>query len=260
MSNHVIEDLVMESIVALDSGDRQTLDVRDGICRLYEHQRGFDCSFTQGRVLELLKRRGHTFVLSPRQHPAYASNAALFDVTSDEVTFVSEQSPADDELEVADEDEGYLCDGRLHCVVGTSLWRALVRTGTLPEAAAPRALPLAEVVSWVMEAADARSPLVVEWYRTPLDILFGDAVHDFRLAGRAELEALPSARLIRERGLDAVGPQLNDDQPVDVVPENVAPEWRGFAERALARRRAFENSAEGRLDAERRRWWRGGDR
>ncbi|WP_133918131.1 hypothetical protein [Streptomyces sp. NBC_00582] len=66
MSDHEVEDLVEHSVRALDAcfpvDDRR---VRDWIGALYRFQDGHDCSFTQGRVEDVLLRRGFTLPVPP---------------------------------------------------------------------------------------------------------------------------------------------------------------------------------------------------
>ncbi|SNY03795.1 hypothetical protein [Paractinoplanes atraurantiacus] len=66
MSMHEIEDLVHLSVVALDRHyPAEDGRVRDWLVALYEFQRRFDCSHTQGRVEEILIRRKHTYHAEP---------------------------------------------------------------------------------------------------------------------------------------------------------------------------------------------------
>ncbi|HEU5474742.1 MAG TPA: hypothetical protein VFV67_29200 [Actinophytocola sp.] len=59
MSEHVIEDLVADSVRVLD-GHPETGDprVRDWFAVLYGFESGFDCSFTRFRVLDFPSAAG----------------------------------------------------------------------------------------------------------------------------------------------------------------------------------------------------------
>ncbi|HVK87621.1 MAG TPA: hypothetical protein VM513_26065 [Kofleriaceae bacterium] len=239
MSEHDIEDLVEASIRALDASSRSTLDIRDGIARLFRYQAGHDSSFTHFRLMEILLRREHTLVVPESAHLLHAAATG-----------------------------GYFHQGTLYCDVDTPLWRALSEHGTIPAGPAVRALRLAEVVAWVVEGAHDQPDLVLRWYKQGAAALFVDAftkpVEPGEVVGinpftgqpiyataemarpRAftldELRAQPAAILIRDAGLAArarVAPGFGADDEGDTGESAALTE-----ETMLMRTRWMERAAE----------------
>jgi hypothetical protein len=176
MSEHDVEDLVEFSIRALDASARSALDIRDGIARLFAHQSQHDCSFTHFRLMELLLKRAHTYVVPVDKHPQYAAQRKWFDEVVKAKRFETVAGETDDE-DADDEgrsgvEHGYLDEGTLYCDVDTPLWRTLVDNGTLPASPDVRELRLAEVVAWLLPSTD--TDLVLGWYELGPAVLFAD--------------------------------------------------------------------------------------
>ncbi|MGW4532181.1 hypothetical protein ACWEOI_14645 [Nocardia sp. NPDC004340] len=97
MSMHEIEDLVERSVRVLDArhpgADRR---VRDWIGELYSFQGGYDCSFTQFRVMEILLGRGYCFRFGIEEHPDYRGRREFFDGLQ-EFTALADIAVDDDE-------------------------------------------------------------------------------------------------------------------------------------------------------------------
>ncbi|MER5883193.1 hypothetical protein ABT160_05145 [Streptomyces sp. NPDC001941] len=185
MSLHYIEDLVADSIRALDArhgpGAPREPRVRDWIAALYAFQDGHDCSFTRFRVMDALLCHGYAHRFPVRDHPDHADRRAYFDALTD---FTPLRAYADD-AEEADDFTGFddwLADGyvqppHLYCESGTPLWRRMVSSGRLTGAAAeePRPVPLVDAVSAVAEAAEAAGDLrlIADWYALGCRLLLG---------------------------------------------------------------------------------------
>jgi hypothetical protein len=194
MSMHEIEDLVHASILVLDKASGDDDRLRDWFVRLYEFQNTYDCSWTMGRVEEILIRRRHTYRFPVSAHPDYALRQSFFDG----LTGFTELSDPDS---VFDEDDGWgnaLDDGYfdapwLYCEAGTALWRRMVATGHLTgaDAAAPRPVPLIDVVLAVAAAAekDGDAELIALWWGLGPDAI---AEHE------PFLSELPAAIAFRE--------------------------------------------------------------
>ena len=166
MSDHEVEDLVEESVRALDAcHPADDTRVRDWIGALYRLQDRFDCSFTRFRVTDILLRRRFTFRFRPEDHPDYGERRAFFDT-------LSEFRPLRDAVE--GDDSGWLEDGYfapdppfVHCDAGTALWHRMVRTGRLtgPDAVPLREIPLIDALQAVAAAGEALDDptLIAAW-------------------------------------------------------------------------------------------------
>lgn len=192
MSMHDIEDLVSTSVVLLDAAHPARDDrLRGFFTALYAFQARFDCSFTQGRVLEVLLRRGHTYRFALRDHPDYPRRRAFFDGLT-EFQALREFDEDDDDFGGYDDwlQDGYVDPPWLYCEAGSALWRRLVDAGRLRggDAVAPERVALIDVVTAVAVAAERDGDLetIAAWYAlgpgllvdgTPLtaDDLAGDA-------------------------------------------------------------------------------------
>lgn len=201
---HWYEDVVESSIRVLDEHDGGT-DLRDLFAALWAFQSNYDCSFTQGRVLDLLVKHRYTYELPLTAHPAYEENAKDFKKGSKskrDITFVldllgdeeEEEEDEGEELGEGDEDdddlfamagprrqgneEGYLTSGKLYCDAGTPLWEKLVAAKTLkgPDAKKAKTLTLAQVAIRVVKAAEkANDPeLIACWMALGPAMFFGD--------------------------------------------------------------------------------------
>lgn len=207
MSEHVIEDLVADSVRLLDRyAAADDPRPRDWFRALYRFQDGHDCSFTHFRVMDALLRRRHTYRLPLDRHPDHAERSGWF-TALDGFTALREH----DEHDARDEDdpgfEGYgdwLEDGYadppfLYCDAGTALWRRLVDAGELrgADAVPPGRVPLIEVVREVAVAAerDGDGELVGWWYGFGCEVLLGGP--GGCPFGVEELAALPAVRELR---------------------------------------------------------------
>ncbi|MET8981097.1 hypothetical protein ABZX85_36430 [Streptomyces sp. NPDC004539] len=170
MSEHVIEDLVADSVRVLD-GHAEAGDpsVRDWFAVLYDFESGYDCSFTRFRVMDILLRRGYTYRFPVDRHPDYAERSAYFDALTEFTglrTF-DEDAPDFDGYESWLED-GYVDPPFLYCDAGTALWRRMVAVGELhgSDAAPLRRTRVIEVVREVAVAAEKEHDreLIGLWY------------------------------------------------------------------------------------------------
>ncbi|MFF5082094.1 hypothetical protein ACFY36_34025 [Actinoplanes sp. NPDC000266] len=171
MSMHEIEDLVHLSVVALDRHHpAEDGRVRDWLVALYEFQRGFDCSHTQGRVEDILIRRRHTYRFPVGAHPDH-----------DGITEFTELSETGDE---------YVDPPWLYCEAGSALWRRMV------DDEPPREVKLIDLVVAVAEAAEAQgdAELIAGWYALGHQTLVGGAV--FSVEDLAEMPAVAALRAI----------------------------------------------------------------
>ncbi|XVV12560.1 hypothetical protein ACQP2X_48575 [Actinoplanes sp. CA-131856] len=187
MSMHEIEDLVHLSVMALDrhhpAGDGR---VRDWLVALYEFQRGFDCSHTQGRVEDILIRRRHTYRFPVGAHPDYPERRAFFDG----ITEFTELRETDDEHQDDSLEDGYVDPPWLYCEAGTALWRRMV------DDEPPRAVKPIDLAAAVAEAAEAQGDvdLIAGWYALGHQTLVGGAV--FSVEELAEMPAVAALRAI----------------------------------------------------------------
>ncbi|MEV0460141.1 hypothetical protein [Catellatospora methionotrophica] len=169
MSMHYIEDLVSASVELLDARHAPDDDrLRGWFTALYAFQSGYDCSFTQGRVLDILLRRRHTYRFALTEHPDYAARRAFFDGLT---AFQGlREFDEDDDFDGYDSwlEDGYVDPPWLYCEAGSALWRRLVDAGRLAgrDAVAPDRVALIDVVAEVAAAAEQTGdvPLIAEWY------------------------------------------------------------------------------------------------
>ncbi|WP_436536574.1 hypothetical protein [Actinoplanes sp. HUAS TT8] len=172
MSMHEIEDLVFESVVLLDrhhpAGDDR---LRDWFVALYDFQFTFDCSITQGRVRDILLRRGHTYRFPISEHPDYARRRAFFDGLNDFTDLHQDDEPPERELET-----GYVDPPWLYCEAGSKLWQRMAG----PDAVPPRRVRLIEVALHIAAAAEQAGDveLIAHWYGLGHEILVGGAPFD----------------------------------------------------------------------------------
>ncbi|MGW2912366.1 hypothetical protein ACWC9X_18215 [Streptomyces asoensis] len=179
MSDHLIEDLVADSVRLLDGhAGAQDPRVRDRIAALYGFQDRFDCSFTHFRVIGILLRRGYTYRFPVSRHPDHADRSASFDALSGFTglrTF-DEEAPDFDGYDSWLED-GYVNPPFLYCDAGTALWRRMVSAGELRgrDAAPLRPARLIDVVREVAVAAEQEGDreLVGLWYGFGCETLLG---------------------------------------------------------------------------------------
>ncbi|WP_230686308.1 hypothetical protein [Catellatospora vulcania] len=170
MSMHDIEDLVSASVVVLDARHAEDDDrVRDWFTALYAFQARFDCSHTQGRVLDILLRRGHTYRFALHEHPDYAGRRAFFEGLTGFQGLREIDEDAEDFAGYDDWlDDGYVDPPWLYCEAGSALWRRLADAGRLRgrDAVAPERVALLDVVTAVAVAAERHGDpgLVAAWY------------------------------------------------------------------------------------------------
>ena len=179
MSLHEIEDLVHSSVLVLDAHHPEDDDrLRDWFVALYAFQRRFDCSHTQGRVIDVLLRRRHTNRFPVDQHPDYAQRRDFFDGLT-EFTGLREFDEDDDDFDGYDDEleDGYVDPPWLYCEAGTALWQRMVDEGRLqgPDAVAPRRTALIDVVLAVAAAAeqDGDVELIALWHGLGHGMLVG---------------------------------------------------------------------------------------
>ncbi|WP_331772789.1 hypothetical protein OG948_55955 (plasmid) [Embleya sp. NBC_00888] len=145
MSEHLVEDLVADSVRVLDghaeAGDPR---VRDWFAVLYDFESRHDCSFTRFRVMDILLRRGYTYRFPVDRHPEYAERSAYFDAPTEftELRTFDEDAPDFDGYESWLVD-GYIAPPFLYCDAGTrcgDAWSPSVNSTvpTPPRSAAPR--------------------------------------------------------------------------------------------------------------------------
>ncbi|BCY08111.1 hypothetical protein L3i22_031990 [Actinoplanes sp. L3-i22] len=190
---HEIEDLVYESVRTLDRhhpADDGRL--RDWFVALYAFQFTFDCSITQGRVRDILLRRGHTYRFPVAEHPDYAERRAFFDGL-DDFTDLHE----DDELPERELATGYVDPPWLYAEAGSALWQRMAGAGRLTGAAAvpPNRVRLIDVATRIAAAAerDGDAELIAHWYGLGPEILVGGyPLH------ADELPATPGVAELRE--------------------------------------------------------------
>ncbi|MBV1850638.1 hypothetical protein [Catellatospora tritici] len=179
MSEHYLEDLVCESILVLDSRHPEPDDrLRSWFAALYACQRAHDCSHTQGRVLDVLLRRGHTYRFPIQDHPDYLRRRTFFDGLTRFRSLREFDEDADDFAGYADElEDGYVDPPWLYCEVGTALWQRMVDEGRLhgTDAAAPGRTALIDAVAAVAAAAeqDGAVELIAMWHGLGFSALVG---------------------------------------------------------------------------------------
>ncbi|MCM2389730.1 hypothetical protein [Streptomyces albipurpureus] len=206
MSMHEIEDLVADSVRVLDahtaSDDPR---VRDWFAVLYDFQRGYDCSFTHFRVMDVLLRRGYTYRFPVDRHPDYAERPEYFDALAE---FTGLRTFDEEALDFEGYDswleDGYVEPPFLYCDAGTDLWRRMVVAGELrgPDAAPPRPTRLIEVAYEVAAAAEMEQDreLIGMWYAFGCETLLGGpAGCPFDVAELAEMPAVRDLRAVVRR-------------------------------------------------------------
>ncbi|MFJ5138894.1 hypothetical protein [Streptomyces sp. NPDC088707] len=179
MSEHIIEDLVADSVRVLDRHSRvEDSRLRDKIAVLYDFESRHDVSFTRFRVMDTLLRCGYTYQFRVDRHPDYAERSAYFDALTEFTglrTF-DEDSRDFDGYESWLED-GYVQPPLLYCDAGTDLWRRMVTSGELhgPDAAPLRPVPLIDVVRDIAVAAEKEQDrdLIGLWYSLGCETLLG---------------------------------------------------------------------------------------
>ncbi|MFE5288410.1 hypothetical protein ACFRAQ_25885 [Nocardia sp. NPDC056611] len=202
VSMHEIEDLVEWSVRVLDArhpgADRR---VRDWFGELYSFQGGYDCSFTQFRVMEILLARDYCFRFGIDAHPDYPGRREFFDGL-EEFTALADIAVDDDEdgsrLDAWLE-EGYVDPPHLYCDAGTALWRRAVEVGLIAGTGAEplRRVALADVVREVVLAAEAEGEIgvIATWHALgPTTLL-----PDFHTEEPWEMPALREIRAIALR-------------------------------------------------------------
>ncbi|TXS12181.1 hypothetical protein EAO70_27995 [Streptomyces sp. adm13(2018)] len=179
MSDHLIEDLVADSVRVLDQhGQGDDSGLRDQIAVLYAFERGYDCSFTKFRVMDTLLRCGYTYRFPMDRHPDYAERAAYFDALTEftGLRAYDEDAPDFDGYQSWLED-GYVQPPLLYCDAGTGLWQRMVDIGELqgPDSAPLRPVPLIDVVRDVAVAAEKEEDrdLIALWYSFGCENLLG---------------------------------------------------------------------------------------
>ncbi|MEW2167988.1 hypothetical protein AB0912_34095 [Streptomyces sp. NPDC007084] len=201
MSEHLIEDLVADSVRVLDrhteAGDPR---VRDWCAVLYGFQDAHDCSFTRFRVMDVLLRRGYTYRCPVERHPDYATRSAYFDALTEftGLRAFDEEAPGFEGYGSWLED-GYVEPPFLYYDAGSALWRRMAGTGALrgADAVPPRRTPLIDVVREIAVAAERAGDreLVGEWYAFGCaTLLGGPAGCPFDVA---ELSAMSAVRDLR---------------------------------------------------------------
>ncbi len=228
VSMHEIEDLVFESVLLLDkhhpAGDRR---LRDWFVALYEFQFTFDCSITQGRVRDILLRRGHTYRFPIAEHPDYAQRRAFFDgLDTFTDLYEDEAEPPENELE-----DGYADPPWLYCEAGSKLWRRMVGAGRLTgaDAVAPERARLIGIAVHIAAAAEREGDveLIAHWYGLGHQILVGG----FPLHAD-DLLATPGVAELREivRRTGALEIELPDgyrpgDEEIEIMDDDLDRWW-----------------------------------
>ncbi|MER5966405.1 hypothetical protein [Streptomyces sp. NPDC002057] len=206
MSDHVIEDLIADSVRVLDrhSGSDDPR-VRDRIGALYGFESGFDCSFTRFRVMDILLRRGYAYRFPVNRHPDHAERPAHFDALTEftGLRAFDEDAPDFDGYESWLED-GYVQPPFLYCEAGTTLWRRMVARGELhgSDAAPLRRTPLIDVVREVAVAAEKERDheLIGLWYAFGCEALLGGpAGCPYDIEELAEMDAVRDLRAVVRR-------------------------------------------------------------
>ncbi|WP_216588394.1 hypothetical protein [Streptomyces brasiliscabiei] len=233
MSEHVIEDLVADSIRLLDRhAPADDPRVRDWIARLYDFQDGFDCSFTRFRVRDILLRRGYVYRFPLDRHPDHAERSAHLDALTEFTALrtFDEDAPDfhgyDDWLQ-----DGYVDPPFLYCDAGTDLWRRMVSAGELRGADAdpPRPTPLIDVVREIAVAAEQRGEpeLVGEWYAFGCETLLGGpAGCPFDVDELAGMPAVRDLRaVVRRTGALATARRSPYAVPVEFADDHELEAW-----------------------------------
>lgn len=235
MSEHVIEDLVADSVRLLDAhtepGDPR---VRDWFAALYDFQSGYDCSFTHFRVMDILLRRGYAYRFPLDRHPDHAERSAYFGALTE---FTGLRTFDEETPDLAGYDS-WLEDGYvdvdppfLYCDAGTALWQRMADAGELrgPDAAPPRRVPLIEVVREVALAAEKEGDhdLIGEWYAFGCETLVGGpAGCPFDVDELAEMPAVRDLRAaVRRTGTLAVARKSPYAMPVEYAADQDLEAW-----------------------------------
>lgn len=206
MSDHLIEDLVADSIRILDGhAEAGNPRVRDWYAALYRFQSEFDCSFTHFRVMDILLRRGYTYRFPVSLHPDYAERSAYFDALTEFTALRTFDEDAPDfEGHESWLEDGYVEPPFLYCDAGTQLWRRMAAVGELhgPDAAPPRRTRMIEVVREVAVAAEKEQDreLIGLWYGFGCEALLGGpAGCPFDVSELADMPAVQDLRAIVRR-------------------------------------------------------------
>ncbi|SNT53283.1 hypothetical protein [Actinacidiphila glaucinigra] len=234
MSEHMIEDLVADSVRVLDAhteaGDRR---VRDWFAALYGFESGFDCSFTRFRVMDILLRRGYAYRFPVDRHPDYGERSAYFDALTEFTALrtLDEDAPDFDGYESWLED-GYVDPPFLYCEAGGALWRRMVAVGELhgpDDTAAPRRTPLIEVLREVAVAAEKEQDreLIGLWYAFGCSALLGGpAGCPYDIDELAEMPAVRDLRaVVRRTGALAIAQRFPYAVPVDFADDQDLEAW-----------------------------------
>ncbi|MFI6980938.1 hypothetical protein ACIBSV_20425 [Embleya sp. NPDC050154] len=233
---HEIEDLVTDSIRVLDAHhgpDEPRL--RDWFAVLYGFQEGFDCSFTHFRVMDILLRRRFSYAFPLDRHPDYPQRQDYFDALRE---FTGLRTYPDDAEEHDDFDgyaswleDGYVDPPLLYCDAGSQLWRRMVESGLLdgPDAAAPRPVPLIDVVREVAVAAEKHGDreLIAMWYSLGCHMLLDGPVGcPFDVEELAEMPAVRELReIVRRTHALAVDVPPGDRPPAGVLDGDELESW-----------------------------------
>ncbi|MCF1592932.1 hypothetical protein [Streptomyces muensis] len=206
MSDHLIEDLVADSIRILDghaeAGDPRA---RDWYSALYRFQSGFDCSFTHFRVMDILLRRRYTYRFPVSLHPDYAERSPYFDALTEFTALRTFDEDAPDfDGHGSWLEDGYVEPPFLYCDAGTELWRRMAAVGELhgSDAAPPHRTRLIEVVREVAVTAEKEQDreLIGLWYGFGCETLLGGpAGCSFDVSELAEMPAVQDLRTIVRR-------------------------------------------------------------
>ncbi|ACZ86764.1 hypothetical protein [Streptosporangium roseum] len=214
MSMHEFEDLVADSIRALDAHyPDPDPRVRGWVVALFRFQGGFDCSFTHFRVMDILLRRGFTYRFPVDQHPDHAGRREYFDGLEGFTALrVFDEDDDDFDGYATWLEDGYVDPPYVYCDAGTDLWRRMSDEGRLTgeDAVAPRRVSLVETVAAVARAAEDLSDhgLIADWYALGPHMLLNT------LVSLEDLQTLPGVSELRSIAHRTGGVSLTHE-PVD---------------------------------------------
>lgn len=219
MSEHLIEDLVADTVLLLDAhapaGDPRP---RDWFAALYRFQDGFDCSFTRFRVMDALLGRRHTYRFDLDRHPDHAERPAYFAGLREFTALRGPGgSPEDDGAWLED---GYVDPPHLYCDAGSALWRRMAAELDPADRVPPARVSPLDVLRVVAVAAVERGdlPLLADWYNLGPGLL---GVLDPEGDARAE-EVREAVR--RTGALETVEPH-GYRPPDDLIAEDPVAAW-----------------------------------